>query len=83
MKADGTCWYLSTNNAVCDTKLKDDQQLVDLNDIYNVFNNVEVKSYTRNDIEDEINNKFRRIGFIAQDFDAITSDTENFKSLVK
>ena len=29
MKADGSCLYLSTCNAVCDTKLKDDQQIVD------------------------------------------------------
>jgi hypothetical protein len=50
--------------------------------IYDIFNSVEVKSYIRHDIEHELNNNFRRIGFIAQEVDAVTKNKEYFKSLV-
>ena len=82
MLASGACTYYSTIGAACDSKLKNDQQLVNLNDIYDIFNAVEVKSYIRNDIEPELQTNFRRLGFIAQEIDAVTNDKENFKSLV-
>ena len=82
MSASGTCSYYSTIGAACDSKLKNDQRLVNLNDTYDIFNAIEVKSYIRNDIEHELQTNFRRIGFIAQDVAACVNDKEDFKSLV-
>ena len=58
-----------------DIKLKDNQQTADHDVIQNVFDSIDVKTYERNDLNNE-----KRIGFIADDFfDALP---EEFSSIV-
>ena len=58
-----------------DSKLKDTQQTADHAAIQNVFDSIDVKTYERNDLNNE-----KRIGFIADDFfDALPDE---FSSIV-
>ena len=56
--------YTSTS----DTRINTNQQQVPYDDCTRIFNNVEVKTYTRTDIEQQ------RVGFIAQDLDAVCTN---------
>jgi hypothetical protein len=62
-----------TNNS--DTRLKDNQQSADLDEIQTVFDAVEVKTYERNDLSGQ-----KRVGFIAQEFEAVLPEV--FKHIV-
>jgi hypothetical protein len=64
-----------TNNS--DSKLKDNQQPASLADLQGIFDAVEVKIYERNDLNGQ-----KRVGFIAQDFEAAVSGHEHFKHIV-
>ena len=67
------CSTSFTNNS--DSKLKDNQQIADLDEIQNMFNKIDVKTYERNDLQNQ-----KRVGFIAQDFEAILP--EYYKHIV-
>ena len=58
------CSTSFTNNS--DTKLKDNQQIANLDEIQNIFNKINVKTSERNDLQNQ-----KRVGFIAQDFDKV------------
>ena len=80
MAANGACtWNVSVGQA-SDTSLKDDQQIANLDDIMNVFNAVEPKTFIRNDIAEEFTKGTRRLGFIAQDVE--TAMIPDFQNLV-
>ena len=82
MGANGACSYYSTIGAACDSILKDDQQPLDLAELQAVFDNVNPKSYVRNDIPDDVANGTRKIGFIAQDVQAQIADKPDLQSLI-
>ena len=58
--------YTSTS----DSRIKTDQQQVPYDDCQQIFDSVEVTKYIRTDIEQS------RVGFIAQDLDAVCSKNE-------
>ena len=82
MAANGACYYYSTIGAACDSKLKDDQQIIDKKVMVEIFNNIEPKSYIRNDIPEDVANGARKFGFIAQDVEAQITGKADFQSLV-
>ena len=47
-----------------------------------IFNNIEPKSYIRNDIPEDVANGTRKFGFIAQDVEAQITGKADFQSLV-
>ena len=75
MKASGAvvCSTSFTNNS--DSKLKDNHQIANLDEIQNIFDKIDVKTYERNDLQNK-----KRVGFIAQDFDKVLP--EYFKHIV-
>jgi hypothetical protein len=76
MNVDGSC---STNNtwtgpqftSTSDTSLKNDQQPVSQEDIRQVFDGLSTKTFVRNDIPEELASGTRRVGFIAQELQAV------------
>ena len=75
INADTTVTVHTTFYNNSDIKLKDNQQTADHDVIQNVFNRIDVKTYERNDLNNE-----KRIGFIADDFfDALP---EEFAAIV-
>ena len=60
-----------------DSKLKDNQALASLSELQGIFDAVDVKTYERNDLNGQ-----KRVGFIAQDFEAAVSGHEHFKHIV-
>jgi hypothetical protein len=59
-----------------DNILKDNQEIAQLNELEDILNNVNVKTYTRNDKDNEY-----EIGFVAQELEAVL--TEKYQGLVK
>jgi hypothetical protein len=59
-----------------DNILKDNQEIAPLNELEDILNNVDVKTYTRNDMD----NKYE-IGFVAQELETIL--TEKYQGLVQ
>ena len=66
IEANGCVVINTTCTNTSDTKLKDNQQIADLDEIQNMFDKVDVKTYERNDLNNE-----KRVGFIAQNFEAV------------
>ncbi len=60
-----------------DSKLKDNQQPGLLDDLQAIVDGVVVKTYERNDLGGQ-----KRVGFVAQDFEAAVSGHEHFKHIV-
>ena len=58
----------SSFHSLSDTSIKANQQQVPYDGCKQIFNNVEVKKYTRTDTEQ------KRVGFIAQDLDAVCKE---------
>ena len=56
--------------------LKDNQEIAPLNELEDILNNVDVKTYTRNDMDNEY-----EIGFVAQELEAVLTD--KYHGLVK
>jgi hypothetical protein len=52
-----------------DSKLKDNQTIANIDDMQSIFDNVEVKTYERNDLNGQ-----KRVGFIANEFEAVLPD---------
>ena len=69
-----TCTSLTQTS---DERVKDNVQLADLVEIQNIFNNVDVKTYERND-----GFLGSRIGFIAQDFQNTIDYESKFQNIV-
>ena len=61
-----------------DSKLKDNQLKANLDDIQNILNNIDAKTYARNDL----NMKPKRCGFIAQDVEHAVNTYKYFQNLV-
>ena len=68
------------NSSMCntsDSRLKDDQQIANLSTMQTIFDSIEAKTYTRNDLGGQ-----KRMGFIAQDIEAAMSGHESYKFIV-
>ena len=86
MNIDGTVstyynWSGPQFTSTSDTSLKDDQQPVSQEDIRQVFEGLRTKTFIRNDIPEEFENGTRRVGFVAQDLQAILPPS--FQNLVQ
>ena len=77
LDVNGTITCTGFNNT-SDESVKEHVALADLEEVQRIFEAIEVKTYTRNDIEEESS----RIGFIAQDFDNSIDKTSLFQNIV-
>ena len=60
-------WTGPAFTATSDSFFKDNQQLVNIDDCLQVFNNVFTKTYVRNDMPKNLENNITHVGFVAQD----------------